>query len=40
MILIFHADGRLASDALADVIGSAFAFHDDNIEFGRESLRR
>ena len=39
MILIFNANDGVASDALANIIYGAFAFHYDNIEFGRHGLR-
>ena len=39
MILILNADDRLASGPLANIIYGAFAFHDDNIQFGGKCLR-
>jgi hypothetical protein len=39
VILILNPDDRLASGPLADIINGAFAFHDDNIQFGGKGLR-
>jgi hypothetical protein len=39
MILIFNADDGLTSNALANIIYGALAFHYNYIEFGWHGLR-
>jgi hypothetical protein len=39
VILILHPDNWFASGTLANIVYGAFAFHDDNIEFGWHRLR-
>jgi hypothetical protein len=39
VILILNTNDRLASSPLANIVYSAFTFHDNNIQFGGKGLR-